>query len=775
MSAPGVGVQPAAASTASPAAPTTSPRADDGSAPDDVADTILGSDSSGPQKEKSLAGWFKSKAATLEGHMTQMRENTKQMAQDIADLQKGGGVSKERFVEERFDATFFQRGLGLELDLRQCCVRNVKPGGQAETLNVAVHDRLVAIDGNALPAPPPRDVSVEESDPFIELVKGRMSQMSRPVTLTFSRLVASTEPEPAPTPAVIGGGDDELLDQVKQFIPKLPVASLGGFTASVSSRRTAGTTVSGEDDGGHASELEELATNRELVQRFEAELIKTQAQLTQAREEARVANADAIGALEEASQLRADVADVQLSKVWGAQEVRRCQAELDQAQQEAQRSRAEQARAETLLEASRERVRLLEAEFADLQQVFNEHRAEHGMLQSRVLEAEAHATDSRRERGELAEQLVTARAQLGDAQASCAEQIGICRADTAEAKDRLAEVERLRADCADRAWRLQESEAELSKQLTDAATELAALTAQVQRQDVAAKGAERTIEDLRNELARALRSESKADGVGDGPHSETQADQLLARIQELTLELDRCRNAGAPSLQEQEAIGNGLGPSPVVLGARDAETSDTAVDDGSVSTMQVSELRARVLELEEQIANLNRQLQARPIVFQYSGGDDLDDEDVMEQVEAASAAAAAAAARRALGGFGRDREGAASGGSLPDDFSGSEGRDAGGSPLLVAYAAFLRCRQHGSHGFRACRRQRVAQTVEKSLRLFTRSLLQRPLLLWLFYAHVLILWMMEGWRQAASQSISTTDPARQVDRLFHAASNLGPP
>merc|ERR1712151_1071411 len=124
-----------------------------------------------------------------------------------------------------------------------------------------------------------------------------------------------------------------------------------------------------------------------------------------------------------------------------------------------------------------------------------------------------------------------------------------------------------------------------------------------------------------------------------------------------------------------------------------------------------SSLAARVSELEAENASLLRQLQFRPIVYQFSADDDLggpDDEDGLDDYAVASAAAAAAAARRALGGGLRNPEGGAA--------SNGEGIR---SYLVLAISALLQCRMLSVLSFRACRRQRLAQSLEKGLRQFT--------------------------------------------------------
>mmetsp|Transcript_52793 Transcript_52793/g.118695 ORF Transcript_52793/g.118695 Transcript_52793/m.118695 type:complete len:199 (-) Transcript_52793:53-649(-) len=130
-----------------------------------------------------VGGWLKSQAAALEanmksqaaaleanvksfeGTMKEFRDNTKVVVGDIADgvqtvqkeVQKAlpvSGGKPRKVIEERLDFNFVEKALGLELDLRGgAVVIALKPGGQAERLEIEVGDRLVAVHGNELPPP----------------------------------------------------------------------------------------------------------------------------------------------------------------------------------------------------------------------------------------------------------------------------------------------------------------------------------------------------------------------------------------------------------------------------------------------------------------------------------------------------------------------------------------------------------------------------------------------------------------------------------------------
>ncbi|CAK0795471.1 unnamed protein product, partial [Prorocentrum cordatum] len=145
---------------------------------------------------------------------------------------------------------------------------------------------------------------------------------------------------------------------------------------------------------------------------------------------------------------------------------------------------------------------------------------------------------------------------------------------------------------------------------------------------------------------------------------------------------------------------------------------------------RVRELLARVHELEGQKSVLSRQLSERPIVYQF--GPDENDPDINDEYDVEAHA--------------------------PDGASRGLAALSIATICCVVLAVCWRCIMRS---LVVCRRQKPTQLVEKSLRHFTRSLLKRPLLLWLFYLHVMVLWAMEGWRQAALNSAAHQSSRRR--------------
>lgn len=712
----------------------------------------------GGAKKESIGGWFKSTAASLEGHMKEMRENTKQIAQDfrentkqitqdVADFQKG--ITKaRRYNEKCFDVTFADRQLGLELDLKNgAVVRAVKPGGQAEALQVCAQDRLVAIAGELLPP-------VEDSDQFVEAVKQRMSKMPRPVTLTFGRL----PPEPH------GEDVEPLQDAAKQLKPA-PGSRGSGQNAA-------------EDAPATAAELQaELAAARGKIQRYQALLKEAKEALTSAKDDAKVANEDAVAAVEDAAALRADLADVQLSKVWNAQEVKRSQAETDSAQREVSQLTTQ------LEDLRRERAASEQAATVERDELAKRLA---GLEAAKSEAAAASEAKLKQVHDELTGMLEEVRQQLRVEQAAHAESKLRWESSSASVEARVREAEEMRAGSIEETMRLEANYAAERECASEARAELRLLESEMEKRTAKAVATDRILVELRREVER-LHLEVKSYEAGAGGmiaerrnseltdqvrqfqeavrHHEERAAAANKRVSDLTSTTERLQSLGAgaaqPPAREKPGADSGGGDTRAAPRLEEAqprksnwETSHeqrVAIDGGGLGDMElgagdaldVPQLHARVSELEAENAGLKKQLSSRPIVFQFDpllndgyGGapeDAPDEEDPKAEEEAA------------------------------DDSSTN-----GLSWTMFLYLALVVCRRRMYRTYASCRRQRTTKTMERSLRQFTRSMLKNPLLLWLFYVHVLVLWIVEFWRQAVSQSMPT-DPTHRINQLVAAA------
>eukprot|EP00927_Polykrikos_kofoidii_P000555 TRINITY_DN10205_c0_g1_i4.p1 TRINITY_DN10205_c0_g1~~TRINITY_DN10205_c0_g1_i4.p1 ORF type:complete len:752 (+),score=199.05 TRINITY_DN10205_c0_g1_i4:249-2504(+) len=729
----------------------------------------VASDDGGNSGSTRLTGWLLSKAATLEGHVKEIHKNTKQIAQDVkGNVAKGiAGGSNRRFSEERFDVTFVERALGLELDLEKgAVVRLVKPGGQAERLSVREQDRLVAIAGKLIPEVP--DDVGSKMDDFIEAVKTRMSYLPRPVTLTFARVV--------PVEATIVAEDDaDVMGAVKQRMQKMPLPL--GF-----SRNDENGGVNGLDGGSHvntggeapvasvavggnqapllgvAELLAQLAAAQEAVQRYECDAAL-------AREDADKMFSEA----QEAMKLRADLADIQLTKAWSVEEAKDYEEEV-----ESERARTEEATSE-VLRLSAELESVVERTRFDAQEQSERRTAVLGE--------------------ELDEKLAAMRGEMIEESESCRASVRLHEAHVVVAEERCSEAQSKEASGASRLSHLEVEVVEAREQAAEASSELTDWNDDRRRRDLAVTASERLAGELRREVERlrveVKRQETAAEtananlaavtGSSSGSAAlltrdleaelaeannaagaaEAQATKLAEELAWVKGRLEREQAAGvaasrefsklraekdlgatatreAASLELQEPEATVLGR--VQCGGDDVESrgedlpllhdGDNGGSQQSSADLTVAEFKVRIAALEVQNAKLTRSLGARPIVYQYGPmpGDDVgsagDDDEDDEQAPAANPT--------------------------------GDQLNFGVKALLLLRGFFLISRRRTFRVLSKCRKTSPAIAVEKSLRSFTKQLLTRPFMLWLFYIHLVVLWIMAIWRSRTS-SLNNAD------------------
>lgn len=719
---------------------------------------------------KRISGWLKSKAATLEEHVKEMRENTKLIAQDMAGtVQKGIVKPQQHVAKERLDVTFTTRALGLELDLQAgAVVRLIKPGGQAESLQVCVHDKLVAIAGEPLP-------SAEECPEFVELIKQRMSAMPRPVTLSFVRqIVGSPAASSTELPVSAAGPEDSepLIGMVKQRMPKLS--------------RPVGLAFARTDDS--TAELHaELAALRELLQRHESEAAAARADAAAAKQDAKAANNDAVAAVEEAHALRADLADLQLSKVWNAQEVQRSHAEAESALSEAAEARAAMLRLSADVERMAGERLATEQALAAVRQEVVEQRAQAEQLSAHEAEAAATVAELRGAVRLLEGQLEHLQSQLGRAHAAYEEQVLERR-----------KAEQLHVASVKEVESLKQSEAASREQMSEMTRELESSRMDLRYHEATSATADKTIAELKREVERLYAEvqrseayETVADKKRGEPYKVLSNDDAREEISALTAEVEYLRStmqqheasAAASTIEVSELTGEverlrALGatalkpphPEPMVVGkaapsspgngiscgsdAQESQLEEGVASQGSFDigggdmlsqlensnaaacgdTDSLLDLQARVQELQERNGALERQLNARPIVYQFGPSlDELDDACGEEE----------------------------------DAYTHTNERTMG--LRMFVYVAAIWCRRRVSRAASQCRRQRLTQSLERTLRSFTRTLLKRPVLLWLFYTHVIALWVIEFWRQAVNRPLEVTDPSSHLEQMVATA------
>jgi len=149
----------------------------------------------------------------------------------------------------------------------------------------------------------------------------------------------------------------------------------------------------------------------------------------------------------------------------------------------------------------------------------------------------------------------------------------------------------------------------------------------------------------------------------------------------------------------------------------------------------VEDLRRSLAEVRKRNAELQKRLDARPIVYQFAPGDGADCTDLGAEE---------------LGG-GDDLED-----SAVDEAGGNPGP--GGPPAAAAGAGWRRLGRRAARrvvrGARLLRRQRHVRSSEQWLRRITHRILQDPLLLWFFYLHLLVLWFVEIRRHTLARPAS---------------------
>eukprot|EP00929_Paragymnodinium_shiwhaense_P042196 TRINITY_DN21876_c1_g1_i1.p1 TRINITY_DN21876_c1_g1~~TRINITY_DN21876_c1_g1_i1.p1 ORF type:complete len:711 (+),score=165.85 TRINITY_DN21876_c1_g1_i1:78-2210(+) len=657
----------------------------------------------------ALGGWLRKKAESLEGHVKEMRENTKMIAQDMADTADivTKAVAGKKTQEERFDATFVERAFGLELDLQKgALVRLVKPGGQAARLGVQEQDRVVSIAGSALPPPPS---TAKEIDDFVECVKGKMSNLPRPVTLTFAR--AAEVPK-----------EESTLPSMK--MPDMKINIPIGFSSS--SETTAMSQTLEQTEQVVAELQKELAEMRLSVQRYECDAAL-------AREDADKAPAATLA--EETERLRADLADMQLSEAWQRQEIVESQRDLH-----TERSEAEQLR--THVDSLEERLAGLQsgstAEAAQLRTDLTNATSAGAAAELRLVQLQEEC--SARVPQEHCRQL---EANLQN----CLQKQEELQISAEAFETQRAATERLLAEANEEGQCLRQREESATARAQEAEKSLDTFLEQKRGKEIADKQSDRLVAELRREVERlrseVRRSEEKAAAALASAEANDSAKALRETVSSSTAETaGHCEMVPAQQLLEaeiriaellrevaqlrKELSSSQAAASSISVGdSEDSKLLPTVIGNNDVE-VALAESRRRSLELETQVSNLQKQLSARPIVFQYGPlpddaleAEDLEDED-----------------------------------APPPEMSSAA--DSSASLWNFAYI-FAVCRGGVLWGRRrcfrtlgACRRTGAGKQCESYLRSFTKQLLLNPMLLWFFYTYVLALSAIEVWQQAIS-------------------------
>eukprot|EP00435_Cladocopium_sp_Y103_P045244 s1341_g12.t4 len=593
-----------------------------------------------------LGGWLKSTKASLEGHVKEIRENSKLIAADVAsnvkDLEKasrkiqqtfsigGNGVLAPGLEEVRLDVTFQQGSLGLNLDLAQGGqILKITPGGQAEALGLRTEDRVVAIGGEPLP-------SVGDAS-FQEELKKKLSNLPRPVDMTFVR-----------------------IEQVERKEKDK------------------------EKDKSNKSEVKEKEPKES------PELAALQAQLDEALKDAKAAR-------DEGASL---AAELKLRKSWAAQETE----EL-----EALRSEAEELRAKLQEAGSRNGLETeaeLQSKLQTAQQALKDQEAAmaaEGDEKSRQTRSRSAAIDKQvEERAAQSEQVL------------------------AQEKSRCSEAVESLTAARSKEEKMEETRQLLERQLAETKASRSEAEEELEETDTL----KRRVEELERpgEMSERLSKLQSLCG--------SQREQL----RELELERDALREELQKAEVDLQAAVRQPSEAPAVVYGKETLSGELAGDDPEEAserhqlleadddTRRVAKLQARLGELEAKNAALQRSLSQRPIVYQFApvdAGLDLPEEEPDDEEAQASASTASTAYSLMQGG---------------------------------CRLAMRRCWRLWT----LCRKLKCISAAENQLRWFTRRLLEKPFLLWVFYVHVAMLWFIEIWRQALAKPLAM-DPALTLE------------
>lgn len=212
------------------------------------------------------------------------------------------------------------------------------------------------------------------------------------------------------------------------------------------------------------------------------------------------------------------------------------------------------------------------------------------------------------------------------------------------------------------------------------------------------------------------------------------------QLRELELERDALREELQKAEVDLQAAVRQPSEAPAVVYGKETLSGELAGDDPEEAserhqlleadddTRRVAKLQARLGELEAKNAALQRSLSQRPIVYQFApvdAGLDLPEEEPDDEEAQASASTASTAYSLMQGG---------------------------------CRLAMRRCWRLWT----LCRKLKCISAAENQLRWFTRRLLEKPFLLWVFYVHVAMLWFIEIWRQALAKPLAM-DPALTLE------------
>lgn len=265
-----------------------------------------------------------------------------------------------------------------------------------------------------------------------------------------------------------------------------------------------------------------------------------------------------------------------------------------------------------------------------------------------------------------------------------------------------------------------------------------ALVADKRKLEERTKDLEYERDDLAEELQKATADLKSAAAAGVSPWATPEPTMFGMRSNSLRF--------GSASQTVEETCGE----QGMMLGTEEDPNCRPALKRESLSGKQepipqdLESALARTRELDAKIADLNRQLSARPIVFQFepseSGGDDAGEESpILVSAE--------------------DSRGDEEVGPVHCTES-FESVESGLSARTAVKTPNPNKRRGPSELLRVVRKQKHVGILDKKLRSFTRKMLKNPMLLWLFYMQLFFVWSVEIFRYATN--MSGPDPATVI-------------
>lgn len=620
------------------------------------------------QKQAALLG------EELQKHADNIQQNASLLGEPLFGASAG-----------RSEYTFQDGPLGFVLD--GTVVATVTPGGQAERHGVQVGDRLVCVDGYAVPLPrSATDVAGEKR--ARALAKQWLEDMPRPSSLIF-RSVA-----PEGTAGEEGDGVDGIAESLEasSLLASDEVPAAAPVRTAAAAPRAAQSAAGAQGAPGPSSGAPATASAAPGQAATVAEE-RVRAELGRVREALRRSETELYVAREQIRGLEADIEEVRQDR----RSLLHVVAESDEGVGTAQSQLEVQARRlQDQLNGKRAEAEAAHREISEVQARLASSRSEcEGLRAALVQSEEAQGADERERERVLGDEISRLHGALTTTEL---ESKALLRAAGAAAEARVAELEEGLAhkarEAREAASRAGAAEAATDRVLRDAFEKHALAFERLREEHAESTSA---LQLQARQVARDLEAARRALAAAEAPRRPpSPRGPAKATPAGGVDEDDRCSNAGSD-------------PGALEGGTGGVQASDAA----SAATPEVAAMQERLDTLERRCLSLQKKLNARPIVC---------------QAFAPAALAAAQAASSASAG----RAGAL---LWEPPLRATLGPNA--SAVVI----------------------RLHAQADGALRRFTQGLLRNSGWLWLFYAHLVVLYAIatSSYAQAANGQAASVD------------------